>query len=42
MSNLDPSLAPSFGHVPDFEESERIRRGLREDDTHLPEDDNEE
>ena len=32
MSNLDPNLAPSFGHVPDFEEAERARRGLIEDE----------
>lgn len=31
MSNLDPNLAPSFGHVPDFEETERARRGLIEE-----------
>jgi hypothetical protein len=32
VSNLDPNLAPSFGHVPDFEEAERARRGLIEDE----------
>jgi len=39
MSNLDPNLAPSFGHVPDFEEQERHRRGLIDDETRLPEPD---
>jgi hypothetical protein len=39
MSNQDPNLAPSFGHVPDFELTERERRGLIEDDTKIPEPD---